>query len=56
VIKKKPARSKRKVASSAETDAALPPTAEPSEPVEAQPNATTPAETPSSEAVATAIY
>lgn len=58
VVKKKPARSKRKVASSAETAAALPPapTAEPSEPVKAQPNATTPAETPSSEAVATAIY
>jgi hypothetical protein len=58
VIKKKPARSKRKVASSAETAAALlpAPNAEPSEPVDAQPNAAKPAETPSSEAVATAIY
>ncbi len=56
VVKKEPARTKRKVASRAA--AAMPPTpaAEPSESDEAQPSATAPAQTPSSEAVAAAIY
>lgn len=57
-VKNKPSRPKRKVSTSVEAAAAPTPepNAEPSEPLPAQPSASPPAETPSNEAVAAAIY
>lgn len=56
-VKNKPARPKRKIATTAETAAAAsPPAVEPSEPISAQPSAPTSAEPPSNEALAAAIY